>query len=200
MYTIVSVYLSPMFSLQNVNVQFFTTLDLLWNYCVLLGDFNVNLCSNDDFTFVNDFTYSFIADGFEPLIKIPTRTTVNSAICFDHIFTNFRVECSSGVIEVKVSDHNAILASLCITKTKLNDHKKSQFRDHSGQSLEKSFGLVYQNILKSFRFLKSLMLMISLKYFQIPRKVVIAKAVSFEVKMLVISNQTPGSSEDYLFP
>ena len=47
---------------------------------------------------MNDFTDSFIASGFESLINIPTRKTDNSATCIDHIYKNFRVDCSSGVI------------------------------------------------------------------------------------------------------
>ena len=50
---------------------------------------------------------------------------------------NIRVEYSSGVFEIKVSDQNETFASLRNTKTELNDHKRIQFRDHSGQSLEK---------------------------------------------------------------
>ena len=86
---------------------------------------------------MNEFTDSLIASGFESLINIPTRITDYSAPCIYHIYRNFRVECSSGVIEIEVFDNNAAFASLRITKLKLDVHKRIQFRDHSGQSLEK---------------------------------------------------------------
>ena len=48
----------------------------------------------------------------------------------------FKVEWYFGVIENKVSDLNANFASIRTPKTKLNDHKRIQSRDHLGQSLE----------------------------------------------------------------
>ena len=85
---------------------------------------------------MNNFTDRLIASRFESFINTITRITDNSATCIDHIYMYFRAEGSSGVIEIKVSDHNAIFVSLRITNTKLNDHKRIQFKDHSGQSLE----------------------------------------------------------------
>ena len=64
---------------------------------------------------------------------------------------NFRVECSSGVIQVEVSDHKANFADLRITKTKMNDHEQIQFRDNSGQSLG-NFRVSLSNILNPFSF------------------------------------------------
>ena len=113
------------------------------------------------FTVVNDFTDSLIASGFKSLINIPTRITDYSATCIDHVFMNFRDECFSVVIEIKVSDHSAIFVSLRITKTKLNSHKKIQFRTVSW----KKIGLVNQNVLKPFRLLNNFVLTTSLKYF-----------------------------------
>ena len=137
LYTIAGVYRLHLFSLQKFNFQFFTTLDSIRNSCVLLVDFNFNLCSNFNYTVVSDFTDSFIASGFQSLINVPTRKTDNSATCIDHTYRNFRVQCSSCVIEIKPSDHKTTFASLRITKTKLNDHEWIQFRDHSGQSFKK---------------------------------------------------------------
>ena len=110
---------------------------------------------------------------------------------------NFTVECSSGVIEIKVSNNNVTFASLRVTKTKLNVHKRIQFRDHSGQSIE-NFRVSLSKRFESFQVFEQFDVNDKCKMFLISQKVVFAKLLSFEVKMFVVSYPTPGSPEDYL--
>lgn len=84
---------------------------------ILAGDFNLDLIKNDTHKQTNDFTSLLISNGFQPLIKFPTRITEYSATCIDNFFIyseNVIVDMKSCIIVSSISDHYPIAFSfLC---------------------------------------------------------------------------------------
>ena len=71
------------------------------------------------------------------IIKEPTRATCNTASLLDHILTNCAEEVSQkGVIDVGFSDHQLILCTRKIQRTRRNKHNQIQTRSLRNYSAE----------------------------------------------------------------
>ena len=57
-------------------------------YCVILGDFNLDLLKFETHSGTNDFLNILVSSYFQPQILQPTRITDNSATLIDNIFFN----------------------------------------------------------------------------------------------------------------
>lgn len=107
--------------------------------CIAVGDFNVNLLSLD--SSAQYFGNSMYSSHFIPLISKPTHFPVNSNIptLLDHIWVNYEMKYTCGVINIDLTDHCPIFLNLSISTnvasslTKkisfrlVNDENKSKF-------------------------------------------------------------------------
>ena len=72
----------------------------------IMGDFNIDLLKSDTHRLTNEFLQGLYAQGFYPLISLPTRITDNSATLIDNIWTNNLEDVvESGLVTVRISDH-----------------------------------------------------------------------------------------------
>ena len=100
---------------------------------IILGDLNLNLLNLNDSHTV-DLLNNMQSLSYRPLINKPTRSTMNSATCIDHIWTNNSSNHISGVFEdIQITDHNPIFASVKLNLSNLVEHKT--FRNNSLQNL-----------------------------------------------------------------
>ena len=75
-------------------------------YCILMGDFNIDLLGVDSHSLSNDFINSLSSYLFQPHILQPTRITSHSATLIDNIFLNsFNHFTISGNLLYDISDH-----------------------------------------------------------------------------------------------
>lgn len=75
-------------------------------YCVMMGDFNINLLNAETHTATDDFLNNLGSQFFSPHILQPTRITDHSATLIDNIFFNSLAHHTiSGNIIYDISDH-----------------------------------------------------------------------------------------------
>ena len=115
---------------------------------MILGDFNLDLLLNGN----SQTQYRDIlqANGFINLINEPTRETLSSKSCLDHILTTFDKNCFSHYkpVKTRITDHYPVFASLkqtadssvsCVTKKTFpflkNDQKKQSFKNQVTSSI-----------------------------------------------------------------
>ena len=102
---------------------------------MILGDLNLNLLNLNDSHTV-DLLNNMQSLSYRPLINKPTRSTMNSATCINHIWTNNSSNHISGVFEyIQITDHNPIFASVKLNSSNLVEHKT--FRNNSLQNLSR---------------------------------------------------------------
>ena len=106
----------------------------------ILGDFNINLLSKQQYIFRQTNTQSVSHDvkkyfqffslyGLEQLIKSPTRVTCNTSSLIDHILTTFPERVSQpGIIDVGLSNHQLIYCTRKFSCTNAGTHKQIAFR------------------------------------------------------------------------
>ena len=100
-------------------------------YCVILGDFNLDLLKFESHPGTNDFLNTLVSSYFQPQILQPTRITDHSATLIDNIFFNslehFRI---SGNLIYDLTDHlpNFLVVS---NFSSLPDNVKIFRRDYS---------------------------------------------------------------------
>ena len=117
--------------------------------CILLGDFNVNLLSDDPST--NSFIYNLQSHHFLPLITKPTRFSPvpnSQPSLLDHIWINslnYNFKCN--IIILDLTDHCPIYMQLDINNLSRRNDEKFQitFRCHSSANHNK-----FENLLRSF--------------------------------------------------
>lgn len=82
----------------------------------LIGDININLLENS--TVVDSYTTFLSSNGFECLLKEPTRITAESATCIDHVFARIpnkdKTQAEVEVIDANVSDHQMVILRVCV--------------------------------------------------------------------------------------
>ena len=79
------------------------------NECIILGDFNINLLSEDDKT--SEYISMMECYGLQQLVKTPTRITRHSSSLIDHIYSNISsCQISAGTILADMSDHLPVFA------------------------------------------------------------------------------------------
>lgn len=87
--------------------------------CYVMGDFNVNLLSNEKHT--KQLANLFYCNLFFPTITKPTRVTKLSATLIDHVWTNdMHNYMTSGVLYSSISDHFPIFSSFSVPNNSLN--------------------------------------------------------------------------------
>ena len=75
-------------------------------FCVLAGDFNLNLIKYSKTTGINQFLEIILSHNFMPQITLPARVTGRTATRIDNILINsYKNKCTSGSITTSVSDH-----------------------------------------------------------------------------------------------
>ena len=75
-------------------------------FCVLMGDFNLDLIKKDSKSSISDFYNIMCSYFFAPFILQPTRVTETSQTLIDNIFLNsFEYSTFSGNITAQISDH-----------------------------------------------------------------------------------------------
>ena len=78
----------------------------LKNKTPLLGDLNVNLLNNNDYTPTNKFLDSLASNSVIPYILQPTKITDHSETLIDNIFSNvITVDAVSGNLTAKIFVH-----------------------------------------------------------------------------------------------
>lgn len=84
---------------------------------LLLGDLNIDLLK--DFPYVNKYKNLMCNNGFVSVVNVPTRITVNSSTCVDHVFIRYRHlnQINCGIFDTGVTDHCLIGLILNINNT-----------------------------------------------------------------------------------
>lgn len=97
-------------------------------YCILMGDFNIDLLKYDSHTDTEDFINTLGSFSFQPHILKPTRITNHSATLIDNIYFNsLEHQAVSGSILSDISDHLPIfliINRLKVTMNKLPIYKR----------------------------------------------------------------------------
>ena len=154
------IYRPPNLSLNEFCKEFDETLEVLnqknfkW---MILGDFNLDILLNGNSQ--SQYCDVLQANGFINLINEPTRETMSSKSCLDHILTNYDINCFSHhkTMETLITDHYPVFATLkqtadfpvsYITKKTFhflkNDQKKLLFKNHVSSSINSRTG--YENM------------------------------------------------------
>ena len=102
---------------------------------LIVGDFNVNLLSEEPTNSELDFKELFSSHFYLPLINVPTRESNDTSSCIDNIFTNKLDPTYSGSIECSISDHHAIFSTIPIENFTGNEKIELSFRCHSTQNI-----------------------------------------------------------------
>ena len=85
----------------------------------ILGDFNINVLDNSSISKL--YTETCSLHGLKQIIESHTRITEHTSTLIDHILTNSVENISqSGVLEIGLSDHQAIFCTRKNTKTKVS--------------------------------------------------------------------------------
>ena len=92
---------------------------------VIFGDFNIDTLVND--TDSKNYKNLLMAFGFEVQNNLPTRITINSKSCIDHIITQKNTQTDT--IETTISDHFTIMADLGIKTESNSDTNGYTFRN-----------------------------------------------------------------------
>lgn len=91
--------------LQNLYSQF-EKIHLESKYCIIMGDFNINLLNYESHALTEDFLNTLNSYFFEPHIIQPTRITEHTATLIDNIFFNsLDHETISGNLLYDLTDH-----------------------------------------------------------------------------------------------
>ena len=101
---------------------------------VIVGDLNIDIMKYKALGKVTNYVHSIVSHGFNLFIDVPTRITLHSATCIDHVYSNISVEdIESLVLESDVSDHYSTLTKIkCVsTKHQLSDtyYRKTNLSD-----------------------------------------------------------------------
>ena len=95
--------------------------------CMIMGDFNINLLSNNN-AGPDNFLDNLLQASLLPLISKPTRVTTHSSTLIDNIFTNLKPFPKSGIVVSDISDHFLIFAHFRTGTTCQNTAKKHALR------------------------------------------------------------------------
>ena len=79
---------------------------------MILGDFNLDILLNGNSQ--SQYCDVLQANGFINFINEPTRETMTSKSCLDHILTNYDINCFSHhkTMETLITDHYPVFATL----------------------------------------------------------------------------------------
>ena len=98
---------------------------------IFAGDFNINLLEHNDHVPTNNFLSMMQSCNYFPLVSRPTRFPDNNSTAspslLDHIWTNFTVPSSPGILLFPLSDHLPVYLNLP-TLDKPSENHKISFR------------------------------------------------------------------------
>ena len=99
------------------------------NNMVLIGDFNINLLEHSSHIPTNNFLTNIQTLNFTPLIVRPTRFPDSSDLgepsLLNHIYINFNLSITSGIIHFPITDHLPIFLSISFPR-----HAKNSIREN----------------------------------------------------------------------
>lgn len=116
---LIAVYRLQEFSIERFVTEFDTTLANIKSKNVIVnGDLNINTLEQS--RMVESYLLQIASHGLIPLITEPTRVTVNTRSCIDHILVRCAVgvgvESVSWVVEAGITDHRMTVVCLKIDK------------------------------------------------------------------------------------
>ena len=107
----------------------------------IVGDFNINLLSND--IFANALLDTLTFNGFIQLVSKPTRITESNQTLIDHVYTKVKGNSNTNVVMCGISDHEMTLTEIdtqvkpkkeTVTKRWFTSHHYSQLAEYLQQS------------------------------------------------------------------
>merc|ERR1712074_239642 len=104
---------------------------------IVVGDFNVDLLSEEPSSSEMNFKELFSSLFYLPLINVPTRESNDTNTCIDNIFTNNLDPTYSGTISCNVSDHHGIFSTIPIVDYTENENIEFTYRSHSTENITK---------------------------------------------------------------
>ena len=82
-------------------------------YVIIIGDFNINMCSNQYRSLFNQYLETLYSNGFTCCINKPTRIASLSQTAIDQRITNIvKDEITPGILKFRISDHLPIFCSI----------------------------------------------------------------------------------------
>lgn len=125
-----SIYRSPSFPVTDFLEYFEPTMlrvNLESKYCIIGGDFNVDLLKHQSMEIPATFLNTFLALGLVPTISVPTRVCNESKSLIDNFFLNeVSLIKSSNVIISDISDHLPIHITLGLPNPNSRSRKTTQ--------------------------------------------------------------------------
>lgn len=125
---------------------------------VMIGDFNIDICSSFDFTrdkslsqIENEYLDTFASHGYLSVINSPTRLSTESYTCIDHIFLKHKeaVECKGVVLKTHITDHFTtvvlIPGSQDMPRSSPNHRNKTDFSQLESMVKDYNWGPVLAN-------------------------------------------------------
>lgn len=95
-------------------------------HIALIGDININLLSNDPH--VTEYIDALNFQNFHSLINKPTRVTVNTNTCLDHIFVNNVIISEGVIIRSDVTDHDVVMLTIKNSGNRRPENKEKRIK------------------------------------------------------------------------
>jgi hypothetical protein len=137
------VYRHPNSNLENFLNQLYSDIEQISRenkYCLLSGDFNINLLNFETHCLTEEFINTMSSNFFEPHILKPTRITDHSATLIDNIFFNsIDFPTISGNFIHDLTDH--LLFFLIINQFDYNSSRKQKIYKRDYSNFDESFFL-----------------------------------------------------------
>ena len=102
-----------------------------YNNVKIFCNFNADLCTCSYSFSVNEFIDTFVCACFDSLINIPTRVTIDSQPCLDHIYVKSSLQYKSVVVKFDISHHLATYWSFSQMLSPTLNFELVYFRDDS---------------------------------------------------------------------
>ena len=141
-YTIGCIYRHPNGDVKHFQQKLNYTLSKIpnENTCVAAGDINIDILKYQRENVI-DYITQYMANGFIPVITLPTRVTLNTKTIIDHLFIKFPLKLSDtkflgGVLSGEVTDHLPIFLNIYNEKRK-NPKSRPLVRIYSERNYQK---------------------------------------------------------------
>ena len=122
-------------------------------FCLLMGDFNINLLNYDSHSETEDFVNTLGSSAFRPQILKPTRMTYHSATLIDNIsFNSLEHYAISGNIVCEITDNLPnflIITKLSNPPKNFKLYKKDYFRLDNGVLISEVSKVNWEELLTS---------------------------------------------------
>lgn len=104
--------------------------------CCMLGDINIDILKRDKVS--NTYINLLKSLHFEPLIMEPTRITLSSQTCIDHVFVKYNNNLKAKILQTQITDHAIIRVNYCSGKT----DNIVKYRLHNTKNLTKFYDCI----------------------------------------------------------